>query len=1135
MNDTTSVAAPEAAEPRHPAASEDRRVKASIAYEKEIRIAAVMYGGVSLAIYINGVAQELLRLVRATAAKEPGSAEPLLRDDELAGVERLYRQLGCLLGGEGLDPSEALRRGLIRTRFVVDILSGTSAGGINGIFLACALARHQTMDQLKQLWITEGDLQKLLNDAGSVGDLDRRLPVPKKPRSLLNSRRMYIKLLEALEGMKGSAPLREKGQSALVDELDLFVTATDLQGLVVKLRLADQLVYERRYRNVFHFVHATEHGTGSFRNDLVRGNNGFLAFAARCTSSFPAAFEPMTLKQATDLLGPLADDPEVIAAMKHWPDFYRDYRDPRSVPGREQDPIPAPFEGRPFGDGGYLDNKPFGYAISALRRRRADLPMERKLFYVEPSPEHPELDPRDSNQPPDALQNLMLATSTLPRKETIRGDLERLLDRNRQIEYVSRATRTVGLDFHLPPDDGGVAPQNRWGSKWLCEIVRVPPGPGLPPYGGAYGAYHRLRVSEVTSEMADLITRVIGLDPEADEGVAVRYVLSAWRQTRYLADPDPAFPGVVPENQFLAGFDLSYRLRRLRFVQDRLQMFLDDDRHCNEVLAVTEPRPADEKPEDCAKAAERLRARIWSGRSKAERHHVRESLHAVLRALAEVQVRLRAAGRTLRKPGEENPLHRKIGELELNWDDLKHVLRAPDSESRIVAARAILGIEADGRVPVPAPGRLGKLNDLADGIAADLSRTFAAASEAVEAALHPRHAPPGLSDLGRRVRHCLWHHYRRFDYFDMVLFPMVAGTDLGELQSVDVLRVSPEDAVRLVAERDPNTHQLRCPKLAGTRLGHFGAFLDAIWRRSDIMWGRLDGAERIVRGIVPPRPPAATGSDPLEDLLGRLQSEIVREELEQLDPETARRVFVEALLHTRTGMPDYKRLDDFLERILAHLEDPAVRRILAPDLVRSAYTTCFELYRDLDRERQLRLMARGTQIFGRMLDVLAERYAEIRRWMAAWVVGSGRVLAGLVEIAVPRTVWELLGEYWLSLLYGLEVALVVGGQLLAGGYPARNLGVLLLLVTYAADLGRLVVAAYVRRAGWRPIAWILGAGAAATFLLGAARVGQLVADAIRSYRANPLPWREVSLGFVGLVAVVWVMRRVHHFLLRRRR
>jgi len=34
---------------------------------QEIRFATVLYGGSSLAVYMNGVAQELLRLVRSTA------------------------------------------------------------------------------------------------------------------------------------------------------------------------------------------------------------------------------------------------------------------------------------------------------------------------------------------------------------------------------------------------------------------------------------------------------------------------------------------------------------------------------------------------------------------------------------------------------------------------------------------------------------------------------------------------------------------------------------------------------------------------------------------------------------------------------------------------------------------------------------------------------------------------------------------------------------------------------------------------------------------------------------------------------------------------------------------------------------
>ena len=38
-------------------------------------------------------------------------------------------------------------------------------------------------------------------------------------------------------------------------------------------------------------------------------------------------------------------------------------------------------------------------------------------------------------------------------------------------------------------------------------------------------------------------------------------------------------------------------------------------------------------------------------------------------------------------------------------------------------------------------------------------------------------------------------------------------------------------------------------KLAGTALMHFGAFLDRRWRQNDILWGRLDGAERLIASV----------------------------------------------------------------------------------------------------------------------------------------------------------------------------------------------------------------------------------------------------------------------------------------------
>ena len=159
-------------------------------YTQEVRFAVVMYGGVSLAIYINGIAQELLRLVRATAKKDPLSTDT----KPPTGTETVYRKVSYLLADEanGLARSEADLndpKAIPPTRFVVDILSGSSAGGINGIFLAKALANGQDMEQLKELWVQEGDINSLINDKKSI---EKPLSLQDPPTSLLNSERMYL-------------------------------------------------------------------------------------------------------------------------------------------------------------------------------------------------------------------------------------------------------------------------------------------------------------------------------------------------------------------------------------------------------------------------------------------------------------------------------------------------------------------------------------------------------------------------------------------------------------------------------------------------------------------------------------------------------------------------------------------------------------------------------------------------------------------------------------------------------------------------------------------------------------------------------------------------------------------------------
>ena len=122
-------------------------VEAPAGSVKELRLGLVCYGGVSLAIYMHGMTKEIHRAIRASVLEERK-----LDSDAAALSERAYREL-----------LEALREERnVHTRIVVDAIAGSSAGGINGIFLAKALAHDLSQDALRDLWFEHGDLGKLI-------------------------------------------------------------------------------------------------------------------------------------------------------------------------------------------------------------------------------------------------------------------------------------------------------------------------------------------------------------------------------------------------------------------------------------------------------------------------------------------------------------------------------------------------------------------------------------------------------------------------------------------------------------------------------------------------------------------------------------------------------------------------------------------------------------------------------------------------------------------------------------------------------------------------------------------------------------------------------------------------------------
>ena len=118
--------------------------------EKELRLALVCYGGISLAVYMHGVTKEIWYATRASRAFHEESP---IGNGVGTGAEAVYRRL--------LETLVHTRD--LRLRILPDIISGARAGGINGVFLAQALASGQSLEPLTTLWLDRADVEVLLD------------------------------------------------------------------------------------------------------------------------------------------------------------------------------------------------------------------------------------------------------------------------------------------------------------------------------------------------------------------------------------------------------------------------------------------------------------------------------------------------------------------------------------------------------------------------------------------------------------------------------------------------------------------------------------------------------------------------------------------------------------------------------------------------------------------------------------------------------------------------------------------------------------------------------------------------------------------------------------------------------------
>ncbi|MGP7999377.1 MAG: patatin-like protein [Streptosporangiaceae bacterium] len=344
----------------------------------QLRLAVAFTGGVSLAVWMGGMAREMNLLLAASRIRRGETVA-----DTTEQGRRVRDGYAALLDVLDVDVS-------------MDVLSGTSAGGINAVILGLANVQRLDLDGLRELWFAEGSLGGLL-----------RSPADKQAPSLLyGDKSLLAGLRTGLARLAGPEP---GNPAAAQDPTRVFITTTLLAGAASGFTDG----YGTLVRDIDH------HGLFTFSSaELTPGNVPALALAARCSASFPVAFEPGLIPIGAD--------------------------------GGDGHPDMAAFSNAQAtqfaADGGLLDNRPLGPALQAVFDRPADRAVRRVLAFVVPMVGGPGLTRAKLTlaDTPD-LPHALAADMTAMTSQTISGDLAAITAHNQQVQSGNDARQQLAV------------------------------------------------------------------------------------------------------------------------------------------------------------------------------------------------------------------------------------------------------------------------------------------------------------------------------------------------------------------------------------------------------------------------------------------------------------------------------------------------------------------------------------------------------------------------------------------------------------------------------------------------------------------------------------------------------------------
>lgn len=688
--------------------------------EKELRIALVCYGGVSMAVYMHGVTKELWKLVRASHALHAPPHGPRLAP---ADTENVYLALLT-----ELMPAQSLR-------VLIDVAAGASAGGINAVLLARALAHDLDLEPLTDLWLENADVTGLLTPSHRAGKWSKWFMRPvlwlwfrrftnlapdqetRDKLSLFIRSRWFTPpfdgdklmgfLLEAAYAMGRSGARPEASLMPRGLPLSLHVTATDFYGYTTRIPAHDPPeISEREHRHQFCFAYRRG-GEGQIASDFRDEDVPGLVFAARASASYPGAFPPAQLRQIDRLVQAHGSGWEGRARF-----FARNFADYRR---HGADPELASFI-----DGSVLNNKPFTAALAAIAERPAYREVDRRVVYIDPKPAVANGQRRAL---PGFFRTIRGALSDIPRNEPVRDALLGIADRNdriRRLRGLLEAARPQ-VARQVTAIIGGTLP-----AAPTIEQVRhwreTASAAAAAQAGFAYEAYLRLKIEGALGDLAHVLAPCLGRQDEVARRT-MQAALHEWARARAIlpdALGDPGETGAVPAwVDFLRDFDIGFRRRRLRFLIRELNALYP---------LVGQGDHADTRPADL--------------------DEMKSSLYGALERLPTGDGRL-----DMFNPGDRSALDK------------------------------LLGGDGDGAPPTPAA---------LDIVLQKLAAAWRLEDQSAE--IDEIFALMGLNYLGPAARRLVFEAYIGFAFWDVLTFSISGWREMDEFHTVKVDRIAPPDA-----------------------------------------------------------------------------------------------------------------------------------------------------------------------------------------------------------------------------------------------------------------------------------------------------------------------------------------------------